>query len=450
MRLLLPALLLATTVGCGGKPPKKSSEKPAKVEAHPSEQDIYRIVLTPKAVQRLQISTVPAAMRSVPRTRMLGGDIAIPDGQRIPITAPLTGTLQPVEGQSLPAAGQTVTPNQILLKLTPMLPPEREVPNAPERVQMANAQAMLVTAQIQADGDMQQAKAQVDGAKIAFDRAKKLLADKAGSRRAVDDAEATLNIATKAMEAAAERKALLGKLTLEAKTGAVPVVDIRATHGGIIQTVSAQVGQVVNAGAALFEIVDLKQLWLRVPVYAGQVNEIDNERDVSVGALNGSSSTYLATPIQAPPTANALAASIDLYYRVDNTSGRFRPGERVSVHVPLRGEEQSLVVPRAAILRDIHGTPWVYVQSGEHEFRRVRTAVQFTTDEFAVLSLGPTVGKVPTYSNTYARLLFPSMKGICPLPKVFAAGLADRHHQQRDVRGKRLLAGGTYENQRRS
>jgi hypothetical protein len=53
---------------------------------------------------------------------------------------------------------------------------------------------------------------------------------------------------------------------------------------------------------------------------------------------------------------------------------------------------ESLVVPCAAILRDIHGVAWVYTQSGEHEFRRERVNARFTTDDLAILAAGPTVG----------------------------------------------------------
>lgn len=366
--------------------------KPATVEAHPSEQDIYRIVLTPETETRLQISTVPAAVQPMPRTRSIGGDVMIPDGKRIPVTAPLTGKLLPTGTKTQAIAGQHVVANQALFKLIPMLPPEREVPNAAERVQMANAQATLVSSQIQADGDMHQAEAQVEAAKIAVERAKQLLADRAGSRRQLDEAEATLNIAIEAQKAASERKTLLDKLTLDAETGEAHEIDILSPRNGIIQIVSAQAGQVVNAGAPLLEIVDLDKLWIRVPVYAGLVNEINSTAPASITGLSDSSGGVAAKPIPAPPTANALSASVDLYYEVDNTKSRFRPGERVTVHVPLNGDTESLVVPRAAVLRDIYGTGWVYVKSGEHEYRRQRVAVTFTTEEFAVLSLGPDAG----------------------------------------------------------
>jgi len=129
-----------------------------------------------------------------------------------------------------------------------------------------------------------------------------------------------------------------------------------------------------------------------LPVYAGLVNQIDTTMNAAVSGLSSSVDSMPAKPIPAPPTATALSASVDLYYQVDNSKSTFRPGERVTVRVPLKGDTESLVVPRAAVLRDIYGTGWVYVKSGENEFRRERVAVTFTTDELAVLSLGPKVG----------------------------------------------------------
>jgi cobalt-zinc-cadmium efflux system membrane fusion protein len=395
-RFRQPAGVLLMTIvvlGCDqSKDAEPKSESPARVTAHPSEVDIYRIVLTPKAEERLQISTAEVERQSIPRNRSVGGDIVVPDGNRIPVTAPLTGLLTSIGTDVVFVAGHKISANEPLLKLSPILRPEQEVPTAAERVQMANARASLVSQQIQAAGDEEQAQAQVDGAQIAFDRSRQLLADRAGSRRQVDETEAALNVAKKGLEAARARRVLLDKLTMEVEGGEAPTITINAPQAGIIQTVSARPGQVVSAGAPLFEIVDLDRMWVRVPVYAGLVQEIDLSQDAGVGPVSGYGATVTASPVTAPPTATALSASIDLYYTVDNSDGRFRPNERVVVHLPLTGERESLVIPRAAVLRDIHGTAWVYVKSGEHEFRRVRVAVDFNTEDLAVLSLGPAIG----------------------------------------------------------
>ncbi len=386
-------MLGLTAIGCSQKhDAKATSEKPAKVESYPSEADAYRIILTPKAEERLQIRTVPASRQSVQRVRLLGGQLLVPDGGRVVVTAPLTGTLSSLDAAATPVAGQYVIADEALFQLSPVLRPDLEVPGAAERVQMANARASLVTAQIQAEGDFQQAAAQVEAAEIALTRARKLLADRAGSQRAVDDAEATFNIATKGLEAASQRKDMLSKLSLDAESGEAPIIAIRAPTDGVLQTISAQVGQVVSAGAPLLEIVDLQELWVRVPVYAGQVHEIDLKASAAMEELSEEGEQVTIEPVSAPPTADPLSASIDLYYAVKNKAGLFHPGERILVHVPLTGSAESLVVPSASILRDIHGVEWVYIKSGEHEFRRQRVNVRFTTEDLAVLADGPAVG----------------------------------------------------------
>ena len=403
----IPSLVVGISVliligGCG---PQKAASTlktaPAKIE-HPEESDIFRVVLTPKAEERLQISTVPVELQAVPRTRTVGGEIAVPDGASVFVTAPVVGKLL-LAGDSPPLAGQSVTAGQTVFQLNPLLSPEREVPTAAERVAMANAKATLISSQITADGDVMQAEAQVEAARIALDRARRLLADKAGSARDVDDAVARLEIAAKGLEAAQARKRLLDQLTLEAEGGTAVNIPVHAPHDGILRTVSSSVGQTVSVAAPLFEVVDLKTLWVRVPVYPGQRNEFAVKSNALVRNLGSSAVGVSVKPVSAPPSADPLSATVDLFYELPNSDGSFRPGERVEVVLPLQGETEALVVPRAAILRDIHGVAWVYVKSAEQTFERHRVEVRFTTHDLAILSQGPEAG-TPVVVNGAAEL----------------------------------------------
>lgn len=390
-QLTFGLILACCLPGCGPQkavPAQKTA--PAKIE-HPDEGDAYRVVLTAKAEERLQISTAPVELKAVPRTRTLGGVVAIPDGASVFVTAPVAGTLQPA-GDSKPVAGQSVADGQTVFQLLPLLSPEREVPTAAERVAMANAKASLISSQITADGDVKQAEAQVEAAQIALTRAKRLLADKAGSARDVDDAQARLDIAIQGHAAASARKQLLDKLTLEAETGTVTNIPVLAPHAGILRTVSSSVGQTVSLAAPLFEVVTLDTLWVRVPVYPGQRDQIARTKNALARSLGNDPTGVSVKPVAAPPSADALAATIDLFYELPNSDKRFRPGERVEVILPLEGEMESLVIPLAAVLRDIHGIGWVYVNSAEHTFERHRVEVHFTTKESAILSRGPAPG----------------------------------------------------------
>lgn len=393
MLTLLPLFLLP---GCEKPTAKKSGGKksPAKVEAHPSESDIYQLTLTPKAVERLGITTAKVERKTVPRQRTFAGEVTIPAGNSIIVSSPVPGTLGPPAKGQIPLPGSRVKINQPIFSLVPLLSPERDVPTPAEQVQMANARASLVSAQIVAEGDVKQAKAEVEGAQIAYDRSKQLFKDKAGSRRMVDETKATLEIAQQKLIAAQTRKKVLDDLTLNSKNGKLRTIQVVAPEHGILRSLSATRGQTVTMGTPLFEVVNLDTVWIRVPVYVGQLDQIVTNATALIGELGKPTSAerLTAKPVVAPPSADSLSSTVDLYYEMTNKNGVLHPAERVGVTLPLQGEIESLVIPWAAVLHDMHGTAWVYEQTEPNIFRRQRVLVKYVVNELAVLASGPDIG----------------------------------------------------------
>jgi hypothetical protein len=52
-----------------------------------------------------------------------------------------------------------------------------------------------------------------------------------------------------------------------------------------------------------------------------------------------------ACPVQAPPSANAVAGTVDLLFRARQSRPRLRVGQRVAVDLPLAGQADGLSVP---------------------------------------------------------------------------------------------------------
>jgi multidrug efflux pump subunit AcrA (membrane-fusion protein) len=162
---------------------------------------------------------------------------------------------------------------------------------------------------------------------------------------------------------------------------------------GVIRSVYVAPAQSVAAGALLFEIAQLDRMWVRVPVYVGEIGELASDRPVAVALLGNQLSTLRARPVQAPPSANAAAASADLFYELTSTTAGLRPGERVSVAVPLRsGTSEQLVVPWSAILHDAQGGTWVYEQIKPLVYTRRRVDLSHVQGENAILARGPAPG----------------------------------------------------------
>ena len=291
-----------------------------------------------------------------------------------------------------------VARGQPIFLLLPLLSPERAVLTPAERIRFAEAKNALATSRIDAEGQVQQAQAQVDAAKISLDRAERLLRDEAGTVRAVDDAKAQQEIADKGLQAAASRRkrARRHPAKLDEEAGELLPLTLESPQDGILRAEHAMAGQVVAAGAPLFEVMDCDPIWVRVPVYVGEAPEILTDRPARVSSLAERTSAHTPRMAQADrgraSTATALASTVDIYYELPNSSGELRPGARVSVELPLATEDEARVLPWSAVVHDINGGAWVYERTAPQTFVRRRVQVRFVEDDQAVLDQGPAAG----------------------------------------------------------
>lgn len=394
--------IAASTLGCrpGSSAGKAGShkEKPAKVELLPHETDLARITLSAEAEQRLGITTQPIREGTLARHRLVSGQVMIPSGRTIAVASPIAGKVTRAAEQSLPLPGSHVKSDQPLLAVKPLLSVERDVPTPAEQVQIVGARANLMAARTVAAGDVQRSQAEVDAAEINLDRAQKLFQDRAGPKRAVDDAEAQLNIAKSNFDAAVQREKqltdLLKLLDNPEDEGEAADLPMTTPIAGVLNRIDVREGQTIASGALLFEVVNLDSVWIRVPVFVDQLQEIDSEEPVSLVRLSGEqlASEIKAFPVAAPPSADPTASTADLYYVVDNTEIHLRPGQRVGVEISLRTEGKTMTVPDAAVLYDIYGNAWVYMKTGEHQFTRSRVAIRYIEGATAVIANGPPLG----------------------------------------------------------
>jgi hypothetical protein len=317
---VLAFLFLALTSVHAADTHASAAPSPAKIANPVKEGELTTVTLTPQAEQRLGIVTTAVEKKNVPRTRLFGGDVVLP--------------LAPAQ-----ADGGS--------------PDVRFAPNPPaspaELLKLAEMQAL-------ADGEIQKAQVQWDAAKIAADRAEKLLRAETGSQRVLDDARAALQLGKTTLENARIRRALLG--------------------------------------AAVEQTAKLDRVWVRVPVYVGDLSWLDSTKEARVGGLadRAGTPTRVARFAAGPPLANPGAATVDWFYELDNKDHALRLGQRVGVTLALRAEEESLVVPWASVLHDVHGGQWVYESTAPQTFVRRRVQVARVAGAEAVLASGPKPG----------------------------------------------------------
>jgi hypothetical protein len=177
--------------------------------------------------------------------------------------------------------------------------------------------------------------------------------------------------------------------------GTVAPIAVPAPEAGMLRNISALPGQTVPSGAALFEVFDPTRVWVRLGVYVGDLPGLATGADVRVGNLAeavGGATRPAHLVKDAPPAANALAATVDLFYKLENSDGQFRPGQRVAVHIPLKGEKVSLVVPRGAVVYDYLGGTWLYENTAPRVYVRRRVRLRYVHGDDAILDAGPPAG----------------------------------------------------------
>jgi RND family efflux transporter MFP subunit len=254
----------------------------------------------------------------------------------------------------------------------------------------------VAQAQIDADGQFQQSTIQVEAAQVALDRAENLFQNNVGTRRAIDEAKAQLELAKKALAAAENRKKLVDNIKLDEEAGTVQPLKIESPLDGIVRSTHVQTGQLVAAGLPLFEVMNDSAMWVKVPVYVGELDDIDSYKSARLTLLDGrqTDGDVIAKPVASPPTALPLSAAVDLYYEVPNRDHKFRPGQRVGAHLSLKGETNMNAVPWSAVFHDIYGGQWVYEQVAERKYARRRIEVGWVDNGWAALLRGPAAGTV--------------------------------------------------------
>lgn len=341
------------------------------------ESDLNTVYLSDDAYRKLGIQVASVKRETTAESKTYGGEIMVPAGGKVSVSAPITGKLISINPSGL-IPGTQVKAGQLLYRAQPII--------------TADARANLVNALTDAESLVNTAKSQVDAADIALQRAKKLLEDLVGSQRNVDEANANHQIALRNLEAANAKKAALHQVV---NLGTVESIEIKAPQSGIVSNVFAVPDQLVSVGTPVIEISELNTLWIRVPVPVGDLNVIDQRKDATVTPLSSAadSTKLLAKPVNAPPSADPLTSSAHLYYEIQNPQSALRPAQRVSITLNTIGKSsKDFTIPWSAIVFDIHGGSWVYLQKSKNTYERNRVFLDHVAGSNAVMSQGPAEG----------------------------------------------------------
>lgn len=310
--------------------------------------------VSPEARKSIGLMTAPVQPRMIASTIPGTGWLAVKPGSAVCVKAAFTGFLTPDEESRSVSLGETVAEGQNLGTLRVCLSPQDE--------------ARLVALKEETDIRIRQAKATLERARARFERLEAL---SAGGGVAGKEKELAKEAFEHAKAAYEETQQELPFLPSEpyARPLRLRDVPVRSPRPGRVTKLCAPPGQFVVQGDPLWEISDWSSLWLRVPVFEGELPRIDRAASIEVNRP-GLESPVAARPVGVPQPTEDGRRTVDLFYEIANPGESFRPGEAVSVELPTGETAKRIVVPSTAVLWDGTGNTWAYVEVQEGVFRR--------------------------------------------------------------------------------
>jgi RND family efflux transporter MFP subunit len=298
---------------------------PAAPQAVPTPDTDVELMLTPEAVQQAGIKTAEVTTVASQTTVQLPGSV-MADAYR--------------EVQVVPIAGGIVT--KVHVELGTVV--ERGTPLAMVfSTELAEAQTKYLSMQAMLIADRQK-----------LERTQQLVTIGAASRQELEETTAVHESRATEVEAARQRLLLLGLhrahvKALNSPSQVVSKVIVPAPISGVITGRSANLGQVVGMGQALFVVTDLSQVWAIGDLYEQdfQAVRVGSEAAIATPAYPGLTLRGRVTYID--PRVDPQTRTAKVRVEVANPEGRLRLGMYVTMAFTTRSGARQVVVPSSAV-----------------------------------------------------------------------------------------------------
>jgi RND family efflux transporter MFP subunit len=177
--------------------------------------------------------------------------------------------------------------------------------------------------------------------------------------------------------------------------------EVRAPFSGIVNNLTAVVGENLSVGQALCSVYDNRKLEAVVNVLEADLGNLTEGRTALV-AVPAVGDTIHAKINVISPQLDEASRTCQVIVRFDNTAGRYRPGMFVRAEIAARIHHDKLMVPREAVLlrddrplvfkaKDDDRAQWLYVDTGLEnsewiEILKVHSGGSLAPDERVVVS----------------------------------------------------------------
>ena len=216
-------------------------------------------------------------------------------------------------------------------------------------------------------GDLANYQAQARLAGVTLQRAQTLASRQYGPQTDVDSSQSQLD----------QAKAMIQKTQ-----AIIAQKDIRAPFTGQLGVRQVDLGQYLNAGAAIVTLTDLSTLYVNFTLPSQMTPQMAVGQKVNVTADAFPGRIFVATITTIEPQISASTRTITVQATMPNPDGALLPGMFVNADVVLAPDAAQVVLPETAVEYTLYGDSVYVIQQdgtdadGKPLLKAVRTAVK--------------------------------------------------------------------------
>ncbi len=227
-----------------------------------------------------------------------------------------------------------------------------------------------------ASADVRSAEASYELAKAEVERQRKLVEKKFISQSALDIREAELKTSAARLQQVKAQAAVSGNQS--------HYTALLADREGVVTQIKAEPGQVVQAGEAIAQIVDTKQIDVLVAVPESRMAKLKVNDNVAIKLWADREKTYMGKIREISPAASSATRAFDVRVTVVDADEAVKIGMTAGVRFT-DDASADLVIPTSA-LTQVNGknSVWVIDKNGIANPREV-TAGQYTEEGVTII-----------------------------------------------------------------
>ncbi|MBC8875000.1 MAG: efflux RND transporter periplasmic adaptor subunit [Planctomycetes bacterium] len=208
-----------------------------------------------------------------------------------------------------------------------------------------------------AKSELFKAIADLELAKLNFEREKQLLESEIGIEKNFRAAEAEYKIAQANEEAAHKRMHIFGFTDEQVKeieeTHQIQAsITLYAPIAGKIVDNNAVLGALIDQATEIIRIIDPTLLWVDAQIYEKDISKVKIGQEVEIKVPAYPDEVFRGEVSYIGDEVNEETRTITVRAEVSNEESKLKPGMFADVDILLNGSAETLVVPKSAVLED--------------------------------------------------------------------------------------------------